>query len=239
MRPDGRKFDELRRVSITPHYTDFAEGSVLITTGNTRVLCNVTIEENVPRWMQTQNKTGGWVTAEYAMLPRATQQRIHREINGLSGRTQEIRRLVGRSLRAAIDLQMLGPRTCIIDCDVLQADGGTRTAAITGGYIALNMALKKLIQAEIVPVQALKEAVAAISVGVVNGFPMLDLCYIEDSQAAVDANVVMTSGGEFIEIQFIGETNTFTRPMLDDLINLAYKGIGDLLILQRAILDNG
>ena len=237
LRVDGRRADELRPVKLAPHYTDYAEGSVLITAGGTRVLCNVTVEEGTPRWMQVQGKRGGWVTAEYAMLPRATQQRTPRESNGVGGRTHEIRRLVGRSLRAAIDLEKLGARTCIVDCDVLQADGGTRTAAITGGYVALRLALQKLVDAGMVDAGVFKDAVAAVSVGVIEGKALLDLCYAEDSRAQVDANVVMTAAGEFIEVQFTGESRTFGRVMLDDLLNLAYKGIGDLLTLQRETLD--
>lgn len=237
MRVDGRKTDELRAVTLTPHYTDYAEGSVLIAVGGTRVLCNVTVENGAPRWMQLQGKTGGWVTAEYAMLPRATQQRTPRETRGLGGRTHEIKRLIGRSLRAAVDLEKLGPRTCIVDCDVLQADGGTRTASITGGYVALALALEKLVQAEILPAGILKSSVAAVSVGMVDGTALLDLCYTEDSQAQVDANLVMNSDGEFIEVQFSGESRTFGRGMLDDLLNLAYKGIGELLSIQQAALN--
>lgn len=237
MRVDGRKTNELRSVIITPDYTTYAEGSVLIEMGKTKVLCNVTIEEGVPRWKQNQGRTGGWVTGEYAMLPRSTHQRTSRETFGLGGRTQEIRRLIGRSLRAAINLEKLGPRTFIVDCDVLQADGGTRTAAITGGYAALEIALRKLVQSEQIPAEALRNSVAAVSVGVVNGMPMLDLCYEEDSRAEVDANIVMNSLGHFIEVQTTAESEPFTRSTLDKLLNLAYQGIGNLLAMQRAVLD--
>lgn len=237
MRVDGRKTDELRPVAILPDATDFAEGSVLMSMGKTRVLCNVTIEDGVPRWMQIQGKPGGWITGEYAMLPRATQRRTPREINGPSGRTQEIRRLIGRSLRAALDLEKLGPRTCIVDCDVLQADGGTRTAAITGSYVALAIALRRLIQAGAVTAGALAPAIAAVSVGVVDDQSLLDLCYAEDSRAEADVNVVMNSKGQFIEVQGTAEGKPFSRTTLDELLNLAYKGIGELLAIQQTILE--
>ncbi len=237
MRIDGRNFDDLRPVILTPGFSDYAEGSVLIEVGKTRVLCNATIDEGVPRWMQAQNRPGGWVTAEYAMLPRATQLRTARETRGLSGRTQEIRRLIGRSLRAALNLEKLGPRTCILDCDVIQADGGTRTAAITGSYIALVLALKKLIDAQIIPEQVINSPVAAVSVGMLDGFPALDLCYAEDSTADVDFNVVMNSEGKFIELQGTAEQEPFTHSQLNELLNLAYKGIGELLKKQQEVLN--
>jgi len=215
------------------NYTAYAEGSVLIEMGETKVLCNVTIEEGVPRWMQLQGQPGGWITGEYAMLPRATLRRTPRETSGPGGRTHEIRRLIGRSLRAAVDLQKLGPRTCIVDCDVLQADGGSRAASITGGYVALALALNKMIQQGILPPDTLKSRVAAVSVGVVERQPVLDLCYLEDSQAAVDANVVMNAQGEFIEFQSTAEGDPFPRATLEALVNLAYKGIGELLAQQQ------
>lgn len=236
MRFDGRKANELRPVTITPGFTDYAEGSVLISMGQTRVLCNLTIEDKIPRWMQLQDKPGGWVTAEYAMLPRATHQRTSRETTGPGGRTMEISRLIGRSLRAAVDLEKLGSRTFILDCDVLQADGGTRTAAITGAYVALSIGVKRLIQQGELTQDVLKPAVAAVSVGILNGVPILDLCYQEDSQAEVDANVVMNAAGEFIEFQGTAEGKPYTRTNLDDLLHLAYKGIGDLLTLQKQSL---
>jgi ribonuclease PH len=232
-RIDGRSVDELRKTVFIPEFVDYPEGSVLISTGNTRVLCCVTIEDGVPRWMQTQGKIGGWITAEYGMLPRSTHQRKPRETDGLSGRTQEIRRLIGRSLRQALDLEKLGPRTCIIDCDVLQADGGTRTAAITGGYVALALAIKKLARQGILPEDTMKAGVAAISVGIVSGIPMLDLCYQEDSSADVDMNVVMTSGGEFIEVQSSAEGQVFPRTALNQLLDLAQLGIDKLMALQQ------
>jgi ribonuclease PH len=221
---------------MTPGYTQYAEGSVLVEVGLTRVLCNASIEESVPRWMQNQNKPGGWITAEYAMLPRATQQRTPREKEP-GGRTQEIRRLIGRSLRAAIDLEALGPRTCILDCDVLQADGGTRTASITGAYVALAIALSRLIQTGLVPPAALRPPLAAVSVGIVAGQPMLDLCYAEDSIAEVDFNVVMNARGEYIEVQGTAEGKPFPRADLDRLLDLASKGIADLLQTQRQVLQ--
>ena len=235
-RSEDRKADELRPLRMTPHYITYPEGSVLIEAGNTRVLCNATVEEGVPRWMQVQHVPGGWITGEYAMLPRATHTRTPRETSGPSGRTQEIRRLIGRSLRAAVDLEKLGPRTCTIDCDVLQADGGTRTAAVTGGYVALAMALQKLISAGAIPPETIKTAVAAVSVGMVRGMPMLDLCYEEDSTAEADLNIVMTAQGEYIEVQGTAEKAPFSRSMLDTLLNMAYKGIGALLEAQRATL---
>jgi len=236
MRTDGRRFDELRPVTIVPGYVIYPEGSVLYAAGRTKVLCNVTIEEGVPRWMQAQNISGGWITAEYAMLPRSTHQRTPRETNGPGGRSHEIRRLIGRSLRAAIDLNKLGERTCIVDCDVIQADGGTRTAAITGGYVALAIALNKLIQAGLIPPDTIKTAVAAVSVGIVRGTPMLDLCYEEDSAAEVDMNVVMTARGEYVEVQSTAEGTPFSRSTLNELLDLAYQGIIELLDIQRQVL---
>jgi ribonuclease PH len=236
MRVDGRQADELRPIEILPGYIEYPEGSVLITVGKTKVLCNATIQESVPRWMQVQGLPGGWVTAEYAMLPRSTVERTNREVSSSGGRAQEIRRLIGRSLRAAVDLDKLGPRTCILDCDVLQADGGTRTAAISGAYVALAIALQKLAERDKLPPEVLKSAVAATSVGVVNGIAVLDLCYEEDSRAEVDVNVVMNDKGEFVEVQATGEENTFPRSALDNLLDLAYKGIGELLDIQRKVI---
>jgi len=236
MRIDGRLFDQLRPVSIATSYVTYPEGSALISVGQTRVLCNVTIEEGVPRWMQNQGVAGGWITGEYALLPRSTHTRTPRETNGLSGRTHEIRRLIGRSLRAAVDLQKLGARTIILDCDVLQADGGTRTAAVTGGYVALAIALNKLIAQKLIPPETLRPAVAAVSVGIVDGTPMLDLCYEEDRRAEVDVNIAMNAEGKFIEVQGTAEGTPFDRPALDNLLNLAYTGIGQLLTFQQEAL---
>ncbi len=237
MRIDGRKNGELRPVEMITDYVIYPEGSVLISMGNTRVLCNVTIDENVPRWMQVQNVPGGWITAEYSLLPRSTQQRTPRETNGLGGRTQEIRRLVGRSLRAALDLNKLGSRTCTIDCDVLQADGGTRTAAITGSYVALEIALRKLITRGAIPAETLLSPVCAVSAGIVEGKAMLDLCYAEDHIADVDFNIVMNARGEFIEVQGTGEKATFPREQLNQILDLATRGIGELLQIQHEILS--
>jgi ribonuclease PH len=238
MRIDGRKPEELRPVTLLPGYVVYPEGSVLVTAGLTKVLCNVTIEDTVPRWIQNQGRAGGWITGEYAMLPRSTHQRTVRETMGLGGRTQEIRRLIGRSLRAAVDLQKLGTRSLIVDCDVIQADGGTRTAAITGGYLAVAIALRKLIRKGIISPETLRTAVAAVSVGVVDGQPLLDLCYAEDSTAEVDANVVMNSQGEFIELQTTAEGAPFPRSRLDDLVDLAVKGIEELLEMQKKVLED-
>lgn len=236
MREDGRKADELRRVEIVPGYIEYPEGSCLIEFGKTRVLCTATIEDGIPRWMQVQGVPGGWVTGEYGMLPRATHQRSSRE-NNQGGRSQEIRRLIGRSLRAAVDLSRLGQRTCILDCDVLQADGGTRTAAISGAYVALAIALHRLVNEGQLDETVFKSPVAAVSAGVVNGTPLLDLNYAEDSGAEVDLNVVMNGRGEFIEVQATGEASTFPRASLDALLDLAYKGIGELLLLQNEVLQ--
>ncbi len=237
MRVDGRRTNELRQVTITPNFVIYPEGSVLIAMGMTVVLCNATINDGVPRWMQTQDKPGGWITGEYALLPRSTHSRTPRETKGLGGRTQEIRRLIGRSLRAAVDLKKLGRRTVIVDCDVLQADGGTRTAAITGGYIAMAIALRKLVQANTIPPETMKSGVAAVSVGVINREAMLDLCYEEDSAAEVDFNIVMNGQGEFIEVQGSAEGKPFSKSMLEDLLNLACQGIDELLCIQKDTLE--
>lgn len=234
MRIDGRNPAELRPLEITTGYMEFAEGSALITCGKTRVLCAATIEKSVPPWMAGRGT--GWVTGEYAMLPRSTQTRTQRETKGISGRSQEIQRLVGRSLRAAVDLALLGERMVIVDCDVLQADGGTRTASITGGYVALALALQQLIhQGELSP-QVLCAPVAAVSVGIVAGQPMLDLCYEEDSRAEVDFNVVMNANDEYIEVQGTAEGKPFNRALLDELLSLAQGGIKQLLLAQQRAL---
>lgn len=237
MRPDGRRFDQLRAVSLALDYVIYPEGSVLISQGNTRILCNVSVEEGVPRWMSAQNIMGGWITGEYALLPRSTHVRTPRETSGLSGRTQEIRRLIGRSLRAAVDLEKLGPRSLIIDCDVLQADGGTRTAAITGGYVAMAIALKKLARSGIIPPDTLKSHVAAVSTGVIEGQALLDLSYQEDSAAQVDMNIVMNSEGDFIEVQGTAEGQPFSRQLLDKMLSLAQEGIYELFEIQRNVLE--
>lgn len=236
MRPDGRQPDELRRVCFDLDYVSYPEGSVLVSLGNTRVLCNASVEEGVPRWMMQQGKEGGWITAEYAMLPRATHERTPRETHGPSGRSQEIRRLIGRSLRAAVDLELVGARTITVDCDVLQADGGTRTAAITGGYVAVALALGKLIHKGEIPRQALRGAVAAVSVGIVSGRAVLDLAYEEDSSAEVDFNVVANARGEYIEVQGTAEGAAFSRTALGELLDLADAGIQRLLKAQEEAL---
>ncbi len=235
MRIDGRNNDELRPVTITPHYVQYPEGSVLIEMGATRVICNATVEERVPGWLFGQGQ--GWITAEYALLPRSTHERTPRETRGLRGRTQEIRRFIGRSLRAAVNLEKLGQRTLIVDCDVIQADGGTRTASVTGGYVALAIALDKLIRGGLLPPDVLTTPVAAVSVGVVNGQAVLDLCYDEDSVAEVDFNVVMTAEGEYVEVQGAAEGQTFARQVMHELLDLAERGIRELFEVQREVLS--
>jgi ribonuclease PH len=234
MRLDGRAYDALRPVKMTPGYVIHPEGSVMIDVGKTRVLCNASVLEQVPPWLAGTGR--GWVTAEYALLPRSTHTRTPRETKGLQGRTQEIRRLIGRSLRAAVDLGALGERQVIVDCDVLQADGGTRTASVTGGYVALALALSKMVQAGVLPASILRPAVAAVSVGIVDGNPMLDLCYDEDRRADVDLNVVMTGEGQFVEVQGTAEGATFDRATLDGLLDLAALGIARLLRIQKDTL---
>ncbi len=231
-RIDQRLPAQLRPVHFTIDYLDFAEGSALIEAGNTRVLCAASIDERVPPFLE--GKGTGWVTAEYNMLPRSTHTRTSRERDGrVSGRTQEIQRLIGRSLRAVVDMQKLGPRTITLDCDVIQADGGTRTASITGAYVALHRACTKLVQRGVLPAHPVRTAVAAVSAGVVGGEILLDLCYEEDSRADVDFNVVMTAEHEFIEVQGTGEGGVFSRQTMDALISLAQQGIDELLAMQK------
>lgn len=234
-RPDNRRNDELRPVSLTPGFFRFAEGSVLIEMGETRVACAVSVEERVPPWLVGKGK--GWVTAEYAMLPRATPTRNSRESGrgGPSGRTHEIQRLIGRSLRPAIDLKLLGERTLTVDCDVLQADGGTRTAAVTGAYLALKLAVAKLMAERVLSISPLVTAVAAVSVGVVAGEPRLDLSYEEDSRADVDFNVVMTEAGDFIEVQGTAEGKPFSKTTMNELLALAEGGISELFALGHEL----
>ena len=236
-RADDRAYDELRPVRITPGYQSFAEGSALIEMGKTRVLCSATIEDRVPAFIRGSGT--GWVTDEYSMLPRATLTRSARDISAgkIAGRSQEIQRLIGRSMRAAVDLALLGERTLILDCDVIQADGGTRTAAITGGYVALHQALEKAAGMGLIPSLPLKCAVAATSVGVAHQQRLLDLCYDEDYSAEVDFNVVMTSRGEFVEVQGTAEGRPFTKETIDFLLELAEKGIRELFQLQKEALD--
>jgi ribonuclease PH len=238
VRADGRATNQLRPLRFVNGIAPHATGSTLIEWGNTRVICGVTVEENVPRWMKEQNVTGGWITAEYSMLPYSTLQRKSRDITKgkIDGRSQEIQRLIGRAMRAAIDLAKIGPRTIWIDCDVLQADGGTRTAAISGSFVALSIAIRRLIADGKLSESPMLHAVAAVSVGVVDKQPMLDLCYTEDAAAEVDMNLVMNSAGEFIELQGSGEESTFSEKQLADLLALGKAGIRNLLTAQQAAL---
>jgi ribonuclease PH len=238
VRPDGRKADQLRPLRFQNGIAPYATGSTLIEWGNTRVICGVTIEDIVPRWMKEQNVAGGWITAEYSMLPYSTLQRKPRDITKgkIDGRSQEIQRLIGRSLRSAIDLVKIGSRTIWVDCDVLQADGGTRTAAITGAFVALRLAVKRLLAEGKLSEDPGLQAVAAVSVGIVKGQALLDLCYEEDVAAEVDFNLVMNSAGEFIELQGTGEEATFSEAQLAGLIALGKTGIQQLLKGQQAAL---
>jgi ribonuclease PH len=232
----NRPLDQLRPVKLELDYVMYPEGSVLISMGNTRVLCNATIEETLPRWLHNSKQRQGWVTAEYAMLPRSTEQRNQRETLQPKGRTQEIQRLIARSLRAAVDLPRLGERQIVVDCDVIQADGGTRTASITGGYVALALAIKRLEKRKAIEVGALKQAVAAVSVGILNGKAVLDLNYQMDQNVAVDMNVVMTSDGRFVELQGTAEGEPFSRGALNAMLLLAEHGIRQLFDFQTAAL---
>ena len=236
--PDGRRVDELRPIRFVNHIAPHATGSTLIEWGNTRVICGVTIEESVPKWMKEQGVGGGWITAEYSMLPYSTLQRKARDSSKgkIDGRSQEIQRLIGRSLRAAINLDKIGSRTIWVDCDVLQADGGTRTAAVTGGYVALSLAIRKLMTEGKLAESPMLHPVAAASAGIVNGQAVLDLCYTEDAAAAVDMNLVMTATGEFIELQGSGEEATFTESELAALLALGKTGILRLIDMQKAAL---
>ena len=240
-RADGRQASQLRPITFQNHIAPYAAGSTLISWGNTRVICGVTIEENVPRWMKEQGVTGGWITAEYSMLPYSTLQRKQRDISKgkLDGRSSEIQRLIGRSIRAAIDLEKIGTRTICVDCDVLQADGGTRTAAITGARVALALAVKRLISSGKLAADPMLSGVAAVSVGMVAGRALLDLCYTEDVAAAVDLNLVMNARGEFIEIQGTGEESTFTETELAELLALGKAGVRELLAAQAAAIQQG
>ena len=235
-RADGRAYDELRPTRIIPGYQSFAEGSALIELGKTRVLCSASVEERVPSFLRGGGS--GWITAEYAMLPRSTVTRTPRDstMGRVGGRNQEIQRLIGRSLRAITNLSALGERTIIVDCDVLQADGGTRTAAITGAYVALYQAIQTLANMGIISSIPLKTAVAAISVGIVHSYMMLDLCYDEDSSAAADFNVAMTSQGEFVEVQGTAEAKPFSKETIDSILSLAETGIKQLFEIQKEAL---
>jgi len=235
-RKDGRKVDELRKVNFVKDFTKYAEGSVLIECGNTKVICNATVEEKVPPFKKDSGE--GWVTAEYSMLPRATATRSSRDISKLkqNQRSVEIQRLIGRALRAAVDFKLLGERTITIDCDVIQADGGTRTASITGGFAALAIACKRLVESGVLEQNPIKTSVSAISVGIVDGVPMLDLCYEEDSRADVDMNIIMTGEGNFVEVQGTGENGTFSMEELVKLVDLARKGNEELKEMQNSII---
>jgi len=237
-RIDGRTSEQLRPVSFDLGIAPYAGGSVLVTMGNTRVICGVTVEENVPRWMKEQGVTGGWVTAEYSMLPYSTQTRKPRDIakGRIDGRSMEIQRLIGRSLRAVVDLEKLGPRTIWVDCDVLQADGGTRTAAITGASLALAIACRKLVREKKIDMSPVRKLIAAVSAGVLDGQAILDLNYEEDKVVAVDFNFVATEDGEFVEVQASGEEAIFAQSQLDEMLVLGRKGIAELIAAQRAVL---
>jgi ribonuclease PH len=237
-RTDGRAPDRVRDVSFELNIAPHASGSVLVAMGNTRVICGVMIEETVPRWMKEQNVTGGWLTAEYSMLPYSTTTRKPRDIikGRLDGRSTEIQRLIGRSLRAVVDLEKLGPRTMWVDCDVLQADGGTRTAAITGASLAVALACRKLAKDKKVDAPPIKKLVAAVSAGILDGNAIVDLNYEEDKAVTVDFNLVATEDGDFVEVQGSGEEATFAQSQLDEMLTLARKGIADLIAAQRAVL---
>jgi ribonuclease PH len=237
-RIDNRTSEQLRPVSFDLGIAPHAGGSVLVAMGNTRVICGVTVEENVPRWMKEQGVTGGWLTAEYAMLPYSTQTRKPRDITKgrIDGRNMEIQRLIGRSLRAVVDLEKLGPRTIWVDCDVLQADGGTRTAAITGASLALAIACRKLVRENKLDASPVRKLIAAISAGVLEGQAILDLNYEEDKLVAVDFNLVVTEDGEFVEVQASGEEAIFGQSQLDEMLALGRKGIAELIAAQRAML---
>lgn len=234
-RPDSRTYDQIRNTKITPNISPYAEGSALIEVGGTKVICTASVEDKVPFFLR--NKGTGWVTAEYAMLPRATNTRTQRETQrGPSGRTQEIQRLIGRSLRAVVDTKLLGERQIYIDCDVIQADGGTRCASITGAYVALALACRKLVKNSIVKTNPIISEVAAVSVGIVEETPVLDLAYLEDSTADVDMNIVCTGAGKFIEIQGTAEREPFSRDQMDEMLMLAEIGINKLFEIQRNAL---
>jgi ribonuclease PH len=234
-RKDKRTVDQLRNTKITPNISPYAEGSALIEVGNTKVICTATVEDKVPPFLRNQGK--GWVTAEYAMLPRATQTRTNRETLRPSGRTQEIQRLIGRSLRTIVDTKILGERQILVDCDVILADGGTRCASITGAYVALSLACKKLMTRGILKKSPILSEVAAVSVGMMEGTAILDLCYDEDSTAEVDMNIVCTGAGKFIELQGTAEREPFSREQMNEMLDLAEKGINQLFTIQRYALN--
>jgi ribonuclease PH len=232
LRPDGRSSEQLRPLRLVPNYTKYAAGSVLIELGETKVICAVTVEESVPHWLRTQQPGHGWLTAEYSLLPSATNTRTKRERPQVSGRTQEIQRLIGRSLRGVIDLSLCPDITFTIDCDVIQADGGTRTAAITGAFVALKMAVDKLMRKGRIRSNPLRESVAAVSVGIVGGELNVDLCYAEDSVADVDMNIVMTSSGKFLEVQGTAERKAYSREQLNEMVEAAATVLGPVFESQ-------
>ncbi len=236
MRAANRKFDELRKVEIIPDVNSYAEGSCLIKCGNTHVICTASVENKVPQWLKDGGK--GWITAEYALLPRATHTRVNRETHGTGGRTHEIQRLIGRSMRAVVNLEALEGYLITLDCDVIQADGGTRTAAITGSFVALTIALKKMVRDGLIPVLPIRESVAAVSVGICAGTKLLDLEYEEDSNAQVDANFVLTNHGRIVEVQGTAEDEPFSKEDYNALMELAQKGINELIVLQQEALKN-
>ena len=237
MRNDGRRADEARPLIITPGFLPTAEGSALIEVGHTKVVCAASVEQTVPAFLRGTGK--GWVTAEYAMLPRSTSTRTPREVSRgrVGGRTSEIQRLIGRCLRSVTDLDSLGEKTIYIDCDVIQADGGTRTASITGGWVALALALKQMVEFQMISAMPLERYLASTSVGIVGGVPLLDLCYEEDSRADVDMNVAMTSAGEYVEVQATAEGKVFAKNQLTELLNLAALGIEELIKAQREVIS--
>lgn len=237
IRHDGRAADQLRTISIKAGIAPHATGSALCSFGDTQVICAATVEHRVPPWMRAQNVAGGWITAEYSMLPYSTLDRKRRDVSKgkQDGRTVEIQRLIGRSMRAILDLKKIPGLTIWIDCDVLRADGGTRTASITGAYVALRLAIKKLLKEKKIAEDPLTDSVAAVSVGIVNGKAALDLDYIEDSAADVDSNIVMTGGGQYVEVQGTGEENTFSGRQLQEILKLAQKGAEELTVLQKKV----
>ena len=235
-RIDNRQLDEIRKTKITGNVSPYAEGSALIEVGGTKVLCMATVEEKLPHWLRNQGK--GWVTAEYAMLPRSTHTRIRRERPNPSGRTQEIQRLIGRSLRAVVDMKKLGERQIFLDCDVIQADGGTRCASITGAYVALALACKKLVSTGKLSASPILSEVAAVSVGIIEGTAISDLKYEEDSNAEVDMNIVCTGEGKFIEIQGTAEQEPFSREQMNEMLALGEKGVNELFEIQRSVLNS-
>ena len=236
MRPCNRKFDELRNIEIIPDYNIYAEGSCLIKCGNTHVICTASVDDKIPQWLKNEEK--GWITAEYSLLPRSTKSRVSRETHGVGGRTHEIQRLIGRSLRSITDLKVLNGFSIHIDCDVIQADGGTRTASITVSYVALYIALEKMVKNKQITHNPIKEAVGAVSVGICNNEILLDLEYEEDSKAQVDANFVLTESKKIVEIQGTAEENPFTKDEYLSLMELAYKGIEQLIEIQKGAIKN-